>query len=772
MADLKLGTTLGGAAIWSASNLPLMPSGGQITYKGWRIYTENDRPTAEDIGALSLANGGIVNNDTTFNKNVTVGVNLTANALYAKSFVDISRTGVTASLLFKRPDVTGTPATEQGIMEITGVNGSGVPLSTININARSDGGNRIYLNAYKNGSMNTSLVLDSQTQEVLVASGSFRVQGNTVLAGTTATSMAVSGALTANTVTPTNWSNHDVRYMTGIPRNMTGLTLGASEVTEKNDILSASGNLTDGPYGNTTYNGQVLNFRRSSNSGNALTQFYFGNGLFHIRSGSGSPGAWSWVGGDANGWRKIYDENNKPTPAEIGALKNTTDTLNGVLTVNSGTEVIGVSITNTTGQSEYRFASGGNIGSIGVSPTDLYIGNRTSGKYIQMAHTGALTYSGAKIYRSDDKPTPKEIGAPTTETAYLSGDAGGVWVKIGTATVPEAASTMNIRVTGGAGYNAENGQAQFADIIIRSNNGSGKRIGVMMFRSGGSSPTAVGWIYTGTGDNYDIYINCGAYQSAIMLTWDGTTSTRFVQNVVTGTATPPAGMTLATTSTLLNTKDAAVTSSAVLNGKTTLAGYLQLDGTESTIRGIYGDILIKDHNNGNVTLSASRINGTPGTLYVGYNNPGMGIYCAGIRLETPTFAASTLTCNGTLACNSNISATGEIYTANNGNFNDVYIRSDEKLKSNFKKIENALDKVDLLDGLTYDKASYIGGETVNREAGLIAQQLQEVLPEAVAVSRDTKDNEVLVISPTATIALLVNAIKELREEVRELKSRI
>ncbi|AKR16047.1 long tail fiber protein distal subunit [Citrobacter phage IME-CF2] len=68
MADLKLGTTLGGAAIWSASNLPLLPSGGQITYKGWRIYTENDRPTAEDIGALSLANGGTVNNDTTFTK--------------------------------------------------------------------------------------------------------------------------------------------------------------------------------------------------------------------------------------------------------------------------------------------------------------------------------------------------------------------------------------------------------------------------------------------------------------------------------------------------------------------------------------------------------------------------------------------------------------------------------------------------------------------------------------------------------------------------------
>lgn len=770
MADLKLGTTLGGAAIWSASNLPLLPLGGQITYKGWRIYTENDRPTAEDIGALSLANGGTVNNDATFAKNITVGINAVAGALFSRSYIDITRAGNDPNIVFRRSDVTNTPTTEQALLVINAMNGVNVTAGTFNVHARPDGGNKVYITAYKSGSQNTALTLDSQAQQVTVEQGTFRVLGNTVLAGTTATTMAVTGALTAQTVTPANWTNHDVRYMTGIPTNMQGNTLSAAVVTEKNDVLSVNGSIVDGPYGNTTYNGQVVNFRRSLNTGNALTQIYLDNGVFHIRSGSGSPGAWSWVGGNANGWRKIYDENNKPTPAEIGALKNTTDTMNGTLTINSGSSYAGISMRSTTSQSEMQFGTATRTGHIGIGESDLYIGNLASGKYIQMTHTGALNYSGAKIYRSDDKPTPKEIGAPTTETAYLTQD-NAAWVKIGTATVPEAASTMSIRITGGSGYNAENGQAQYADIIIRSNNGSGKHIGITMFRSGGSSPTGVGWIYTGANDNYDIYIYCTPYQSGVMLTWDGTAPTRFVQNIVVGTSTPPAGMTLATTSTLLNTNDRAETSSAVLRGKTTLAGYLQFDGTNNDIRGIYGDTLIKDHNNGNVTLSASRINGTVGTLYVGYHNPDMGIYCAGVRLETPTFAASTLTCNATLLCNSNITATGEIYTANNGNFNDVYIRSDEKLKSNFNKIENALDKVDLLDGLTYDKASYIGGETFNREAGLIAQQLQKVLPEAVAVSRDAKDNEVLVISPTATIALLVNAIKELREEVRELKAR-
>lgn len=98
----------------------------------------------------------------------------------------------------------------------------------------------------------------------------------------------------------------------------------------------------------------------------------------------------------------------------------------------------------------------------------------------------------------------------------------------------------------------------------------------------------------------------------------------------------------------------------------------------------------------------------------------------------------------------------------------MYIRSDEKLKSNFNKIENALDKVELLNGMIYDKADHIGGEPTSREAGLIAQQLQSVLPEAVKTGEDTEGNEILTVSPTAAIALLVNAIKELREEVRNL----
>lgn len=116
--------------------------------------------------------------------------------------------------------------------------------------------------------------------------------------------------------------------------------------------------------------------------------------------------------------------------------------------------------------------------------------------------------------------------------------------------------------------------------------------------------------------------------------------------------------------------------------------------------------------------------------------------------------------------------TGEIVAEKNINAPDVYIRSDARLKTNINKIDSALDKVCKLRGVTYDKAEYIGGEVTRHEAGVIAQELQAVLPEAVAESKDAKGNEILTVSSSAQIALLIEAIKELKAQNDELRSLI
>ena len=114
----------------------------------------------------------------------------------------------------------------------------------------------------------------------------------------------------------------------------------------------------------------------------------------------------------------------------------------------------------------------------------------------------------------------------------------------------------------------------------------------------------------------------------------------------------------------------------------------------------------------------------------------------------------------------------EVYSEKNVNAPNVYIRSDVRLKSNFKPIKNALERVEQLDGLIYDKAEYIGGEPVQTEAGIIAQTLQDVLPEAVHETEDSKGNKILTVSSQAQIALLVEAVKTLSSRVKELESKL
>jgi len=93
------------------------------------------------------------------------------------------------------------------------------------------------------------------------------------------------------------------------------------------------------------------------------------------------------------------------------------------------------------------------------------------------------------------------------------------------------------------------------------------------------------------------------------------------------------------------------------------------------------------------------------------------------------------------------------------------IASDVALKSDIEVIPNALDKIDLIQGYTFNK---LGKKT----AGIIAQELEKVLPEAVKEKRlALYDNKTYkTVEYDAIHGLLIQAIKELKNEIRELKS--
>lgn len=107
-----------------------------------------------------------------------------------------------------------------------------------------------------------------------------------------------------------------------------------------------------------------------------------------------------------------------------------------------------------------------------------------------------------------------------------------------------------------------------------------------------------------------------------------------------------------------------------------------------------------------------------------------------------------------------MSHSGDMWVPRNVVANNVRITSDIRHKDKLVSISSALDKLDRISGYTYEMKT-----TGLKSAGVIAQEIKEVLPEAV----DSTDPDHLKVEYSAVVGLLVNAIKELREEVKQLR---
>lgn len=98
--------------------------------------------------------------------------------------------------------------------------------------------------------------------------------------------------------------------------------------------------------------------------------------------------------------------------------------------------------------------------------------------------------------------------------------------------------------------------------------------------------------------------------------------------------------------------------------------------------------------------------------------------------------------------------------------------SDIQFKKNIEKIRNALATVNRMEGCTYDKRQTLeeNEDTVYvHEAGLIAQELEKVFPEAVV----TMGAEgIKCVNPYPLVALLVNAVNEMSARMDDMGTEI
>jgi hypothetical protein len=311
------------------------------------------------------------------------------------------------------------------------------------------------------------------------------------------------------------------------------------------------------------------------------------------------------------------------------------------------------------------------------------------------------------------------------------------------------------------------------------------------------------------GSNTQIqYNNVGTFAGTDRLTFDGTTlrATGSFSGSFTGIYNNlvSLGNTTAGTFQMLYASGSGTT--ATISGSTGVvitpnlgritSNILQVDGTGTTATGsgvgqIYlngGTSNLIEYNNVGVgaPTTGSRSPGTKIALWPALSTSASTDYAIGIEgnsmWHSVPFNNSTyfhLFYGGNKLVTS-ISGTGVISTTGNV----IAFASDKRLKTNIKPIENPLDKVKSLNGFTYnwnDKAKSLANyDTEESLVGVFAQEIQEVLPEAVKLApfdNDMTGNSIsgenyLTVQYEKIVPLLIEAIKDQQKQIDELKSKI
>lgn len=358
--------------------------------------------------------------------------------------------------------------------------------------------------------------------------------------------------------------------------------------------------------------------------------------------------------------------------------------------------------------------------------------------------------NGADI--PDKRKFLRNVGAANTTTVSFNGGAG--WFKLATVTMPQASSVVYISLIGGAGFNVGSPhQAGISELVLRAGNGNPKGITGALWRLTSVGFTNFAWVNT-SGDTYDIYVEIGNYATGVNIQWDYTSNANVtIHTSPSYTANKPAGLTDGTVYLIYSThnKPNAGDVGALPSGGGTIGGDLTVNGKLVTkypdFRIAYGNYGFMLRNDGANTYFLVTDAGQAAT---GSWN--------GLR---PLYFNNA---NGQVTFGHNVTGSG------NGSFNDVQIRSDRRNKRNLVKLDKALDRLELLTGYLYEIQHPDDGWQTS--VGLIAQDALEALPELVSEDDDAISGEKrLRLNYNGVIALLVEGMKALRQEVNEIKGR-
>lgn len=153
-----------------------------------------------------------------------------------------------------------------------------------------------------------------------------------------------------------------------------------------------------------------------------------------------------------------------------------------------------------------------------------------------------------------------------------------------------------------------------------------------------------------------------------------------------------------------------------------------------------------------------------GYLGIGTAAPQSALHVIGKTIINHENTESSLHVYGNSTFSSNVNIYGKAYVQGDLEIHGNFINdSDRRIKYDIQPIESALSKIQKLSGYTFYKT-----DQPRRETGVIAQEIQEVLPEAVFEN----DKGVLGVAYGNLVGLLIEGIKELSLQLEEIKAKI
>lgn len=307
------------------------------------------------------------------------------------------------------------------------------------------------------------------------------------------------------------------------------------------------------------------------------------------------------------------------------------------------------------------------------------------------------------------------------------------------------------------------------------------------------------------------YLGVGTANPSTTLTVSGTTYTGFLQlDAKTGAAAPSSFQgghwSASGTSVFYNSGAVGIgTSTPAFSSKLNLVGAMAFSNTTGSVNGainpVSGNYLsIEAFNTDNTVKYPVVLNAFGGNVGIGTSSPGAKLHVVGTVYASVAEGANaitvhntsnggswslvpmgngastnalnfynqgtnkmTLTTDGALAISTNNPGAYKLYVAGNAYSTGTWGSSDVRLKKNIRPLEGALQKTIKMQGVSFDwrQDEYPQrGLTSARQIGLIAQDVEKVIPELVSTNTDGFK----AVAYDKVVALLIEAVKELYSE--------